>query len=97
MGTADFAEVSRTAHQLALDHGHGAHLYAAELSREAGAAAGRQDEAEFGCCFSNIDPTVSKLTRTGTAFKSGRYLIPPSGRSSLVRRGRTRSDEQDCL
>jgi hypothetical protein len=46
MSTVDFAEVSRTAHQLALDHGHSAHLHAAKLSREAGAA-GRQDEAEF--------------------------------------------------
>ena len=46
MSTVDFAEVSRTAHQLALDHGHSAHLYAAKLSREAGAA-GRQDDAEF--------------------------------------------------
>jgi len=46
MSTVDFAEVSRTAHQLALDHSHSAHLYAAKLSREAGAA-GRQDEAEF--------------------------------------------------
>jgi hypothetical protein len=50
MSTVDFAEVSRTAHQLALDHGHGAHLYAAKLSREAGAA-GRQDEQSFGRPF----------------------------------------------
>jgi hypothetical protein len=46
MSTVDFAEVLRTAHQLALDHGHGAYLYAAKLAREA-SAAGRQDEAEF--------------------------------------------------
>jgi hypothetical protein len=50
MSTVDFAEVSRTAHQLALDHGHGARLYAAKLSREAGAA-GRQDEQSFGRPF----------------------------------------------
>jgi ribosomal protein L18E len=46
MSTVDFAEVSRTAHQLALDHGHSAYLYAANLSREL-SAAGRQNEAEF--------------------------------------------------
>jgi hypothetical protein len=46
MSTVDFAEVSRTAHQLALDHGLSAYLYAAKLFREA-SAAGRQDEAEF--------------------------------------------------
>ena len=46
MSTVDFAEISRTAHQLALDHGHRAYLYAAKLSREA-SAAGRQDEAAF--------------------------------------------------
>ena len=42
MSTVDFAEVSRTALQLALDHGHGAYLYAANVSREA-SAAGRQN------------------------------------------------------
>jgi hypothetical protein len=46
MSTVDFAEVSRTAHQLTLDHGHGAYLHAAKLAGEA-SAAGRQDEAAF--------------------------------------------------
>ena len=46
VSTVDFTEVSRTAHQLALDPGFGAYLYAAKLSHEA-RAEGRQDEAEF--------------------------------------------------
>jgi hypothetical protein len=54
--------------------------------------------------FSSIDPTVSRLTRTGTAFKSGRYLIPQSGRSPLaptgsnpVRRARLRVKPRPAL
>jgi hypothetical protein len=54
--------------------------------------------------FSRIDPTVSRLTRTGTAFKSGRYLTPQSGRSSLaptgsnpVRRARLRVKPRPAL
>jgi hypothetical protein len=46
MSAVDYVEVSRTAHQLALDHGHNAYLYAAKLSREADAE-GKQDEADF--------------------------------------------------
>jgi hypothetical protein len=46
MSTVDFVEVSRTAHKLALDHGHNAYLYAAKLAREANAER-KQDEAEF--------------------------------------------------
>ncbi len=46
MSAVDYVEVSRTAHQLAADHGHNAHLYAARLSREA-EAAGKSDEAAF--------------------------------------------------
>jgi hypothetical protein len=42
----DYIEVSRTAHQLAADHGHGAHVYAAKLAKEA-AAEGKTLEAEF--------------------------------------------------
>jgi hypothetical protein len=43
---ADWLEVSRTAHQLALDHGQSAHVYAAKLAREA-AKEGKLQEAEF--------------------------------------------------
>jgi len=46
MSMIDYVEVSRTAHQLALDHGHNAYLYAAKLAREANAE-GKTDEAEF--------------------------------------------------
>ena len=46
MSTVDHAEVFRTAHQLAADHGHSAHLYATKLSSEA-EAAGKPDEAAF--------------------------------------------------
>jgi hypothetical protein len=46
MSAVDYAEVSRTAHQLAADHGHNAYLYAARLSREADAE-GKPDEADF--------------------------------------------------
>jgi hypothetical protein len=46
MSAVDYVKVSRTAHQLALDHGHNAYLYAAKLAREANAA-GKTDEAEF--------------------------------------------------
>jgi hypothetical protein len=46
MGTVDYVEVGRTAHQLRRDHGHDAHVYAAKLSREA-EAEGKAAEAEF--------------------------------------------------
>jgi hypothetical protein len=46
MSRVDYAEVSRTAHQLALDHGHSAYQYAAKLAREADLE-GKTDEAEF--------------------------------------------------
>ena len=86
MSTVDFAEVSRTAHQLALDHGHSAHLYAANYPARPAPPVGKMSRVLEGR-FSSIDPTVSRLTRTGTAFKSGRYLTPQSGRSSLAPTG----------
>jgi hypothetical protein len=46
MSAVDYVEVSRTAHQLALDHGHNAYLHAARLASEA-SLAGKFDEAEF--------------------------------------------------
>jgi len=46
MSAPDYVEVSRTAHQLAADHGHNAYPYAARLAREADAD-GKPDEAEF--------------------------------------------------
>jgi hypothetical protein len=46
MSEVDYVEVSRTAHQLALDHGHNAYLHAAKLAREANVE-GKTNEAEF--------------------------------------------------
>lgn len=46
MSAVDCAEVTRTAHQLAADHGHNAYQYADRLCREADAE-GKQDEADF--------------------------------------------------
>ena len=46
MSAVDYTEVYRTAHQLAADHGHNAHLFAARLSREA-EAEGKSNEADF--------------------------------------------------
>ncbi len=42
----DYREVSRTVHQLVLDHGVSAHLYASRLANEA-EAEGMTDEAAF--------------------------------------------------
>ena len=46
MSEVDYVEVSRTAHQLALDHGHNAYLQAAKWAREANVE-GKTNEAEF--------------------------------------------------
>jgi hypothetical protein len=46
MSPVDYVKVSRTAHQLAADHGPNAYLYAAKLAREA-EAEGKLDEAAF--------------------------------------------------
>jgi ribosomal protein L18E len=42
----DYVEVSRVSHQLALDHGRSAHLYAARLA-EKSRKEGCEEEAEF--------------------------------------------------
>ena len=46
MIAVDYVEVSRTAHQLAADHGRSAYLYADKLAGES-EAAGKLDEAAF--------------------------------------------------
>ena len=46
MSVVDYVEVSRKAHQLALDHGHNAYQYAARLACEANAE-GKMDEEAF--------------------------------------------------
>ena len=46
MNRVDYVEVSRTAHQLEIDHGPDAFVYAARLSMEA-EAAGKLDAAAF--------------------------------------------------
>ena len=46
MSAVDYVEVSRTAHQLALDHGHNAYQRAAKFASEA-SLNGKFDEAEF--------------------------------------------------
>jgi hypothetical protein len=59
MSAVDYVEVSRTAYQLALDHGLNAHLYADKLAREANAA-GKPDEAEFWkAVFVTLRPRAS--------------------------------------
>jgi hypothetical protein len=46
MSAVDYVEVSRTAHQLVLDHGPTAYLYAAKLASKANTE-GKPDEADF--------------------------------------------------
>ncbi len=56
----DWGDVDRTAHQLALDHGLNAHLYAARLAAEA-AEEHRDDEAEFwGAVAATLRPRQSE-------------------------------------